>query len=83
MKLKPRFQDYTEAEFTVLVAKIFNAEGGEKHQNELLENFITVSEHPESSDLIYYNDDEDLTPEKVVAEVREWRKSQELPDFKT
>ncbi|WP_041456776.1 bacteriocin immunity protein [Pantoea vagans] len=83
MKLKPRFQDYTEAEFTELVAKIFSAEGGEKYQNELLENFITVSEHPESSDLIYYNYDEDLTPEKVVAEVREWRKSQELPDFKT
>lgn len=83
MKLKPKFQDYTEAEFTELVANIFSAEGGEKYQDELLENFITVSEHPESSDLIYYNDDQDLTPEKVVAEVREWRKSQELPDFKT
>ncbi|MFW0697616.1 bacteriocin immunity protein [Pantoea sp. R13S299] len=83
MKLKPTFQDYTEAEFTELVAKIFSAEGGEKYQNVLLENFITVSEHPKSSDLIYYNYDEDLTPEKVVAEVREWRKSQELPDFKT
>lgn len=83
MKLKPRFQDYTEAEFTELVAKIFSAEGGEKFQDELLENFITVSEYPESSDLIYYNDDEDLTPQKVVAEVREWRKKQELPDFKT
>lgn len=83
MKLKPKFQDYTEAEFTELVANIFSAEGGEKYQDELLENFITVSEHPESSDLIYYNDDQDLTPEKVVAELREWRKSQELPDFKT
>jgi len=83
MKLKPRFQDYTEEEFTELVDKIFSAEGGEKYQDELLENFITVSEHPESSDLIYYNDDENLTPEKIVAEVREWRKSQELPDFKT
>jgi len=83
MKLKPRFQDYTEAEFTELVAKIFSVDGGEKFQDELLENFITVSEYPESSDLIYYNDDEDLTPQKVVAEVREWRKKQELPDFKT
>lgn len=82
MKLKPGFQDYTEAEFTELVAKIFSAEGGEKYQDELLENFITVSEHPESSDLIYYNDDEDLTPEKVVAEVRAWRKSQGLSDLR-
>ncbi len=82
MKLKSRFQDYTEAEFTELVAQIFSAEGGEKYQDELLENFIIVSEHPESSDLIYYDYDEDLTPEKVVTKVREWRKSQGLFDFK-
>ncbi|AIX48847.1 colicin transporter [Pantoea sp. PSNIH1] len=82
MKLKPRFEDYTEAEFTALVAEIFSAEGGEKYQDELLENFTAVSEHPEGSDLIYYNFDDDLTPEKVVAVVREWRKGQGLVDFK-
>jgi len=82
MKLKPKFEDYTEADFTALVAEIFSAEGGEKYQDELLENFIAISEHPEGSDLIYYNFDDDLTPEKVVAIVREWRKGQGLADFK-
>lgn len=82
MKLKPRFEDYTEAEFTALVAEIFSAGGGEKYQDELLENFIAVSEHPEGSDLIYYNFDDNLTPGKVVAIVREWRKGQGLADFK-
>lgn len=82
MNMNSRFQDYTEAEFTELVAKIFSAEGGEKYQDELIEVFITVSEHPEGSDLIFYNDDDDLTPEKVVATVREWRKGQGLVDFK-
>jgi len=83
MKLKPRLEDYTEAEFTELVAVIFSAEGGEKYQDELIEVFITASEHPEGSDLIFYNDDDDLTPEKVVATVRGWRKDQGLADFKS
>ncbi|WP_267369187.1 MULTISPECIES: bacteriocin immunity protein [unclassified Pantoea] len=82
MKLRTKFEDYTEVEFTALVAEIFSAQGGEKYQDELLENFIAVSEHPEGSDLIYYNFDDDLNPEKVVTTVREWRKGQGLADFK-
>ncbi|MCG7367884.1 bacteriocin immunity protein [Pantoea sp. ACRSH] len=81
MKLKPKFEDYTEAEFTQLVSEICSAEGGEAYQDELLENFIAVTEHPEGSDLIYYSDDDDVTPEKVIATVRAWRKGEGLPDF--
>ncbi|HAU5562289.1 TPA: bacteriocin immunity protein [Serratia fonticola] len=83
MNLKQRFEDYTEAEFTHLVSEICSAKGGEAYQDELLENFIAVTEHPEGSDLIYYSDDDDLTPEKIIAAVRTWRRSKELPDFKT
>ncbi|CAK6492539.1 Colicin-E8 immunity protein [Pantoea sp. Nvir] len=82
MKLKPKFEDYTEAEFTQLVSEICSAEGGEAYQDELLENFIAVTAHPEGSDLIYYSDDDDVTPEKVIATVRAWRKGEGLPDFK-
>lgn len=81
MNLKPRFEDYTEAEFTQLVSEICSAEGSEAYQDELLDNFIAVAEHPEGSDLIYYNDNDDLTPEKIVATVRAWRKSAGLSDF--
>ncbi|MGC0832199.1 MULTISPECIES: bacteriocin immunity protein [unclassified Pantoea] len=81
MKFKARFEDYTEAEFIALVAEIFSAQGGEKYQDELLEIFIAACEHPEGSDLIFYNFDDDLTPEKVIATVREWRKGQGLADF--
>jgi len=80
MNLKPRFEDYTEAEFTQLVSEICSAEGDETYQDELLDNFVEVTEHPEGSDLIYYNDDDDLTPEKIVKSVRDWRKKQGLPD---
>ncbi|MGK3131141.1 bacteriocin immunity protein [Pantoea sp. C8B4] len=83
MNLKHRFEEYTEAEFTRLVSLIFSAEGGEGFQDELLENFIAVTEHPEGSDLIYYSDDDELTPEKVVTTVRLWRKQEGLPTFKS
>lgn len=83
MNLKPRFEDYTEAEFTQLVIEICSAEGNEEYQDELLDNFIAVSEHPEGSDLIYYSDDDNLTPEKIVTTVREWRKIEGLPDLKS
>ncbi|WP_239954846.1 bacteriocin immunity protein [Pantoea sp. Z09] len=82
MELKKIFQDYSEAEFTQLVSEIFSAKGGEAYQDQLLENFIAVSEHPDGSDLIYYNDDPNLTPEKVVEEVKTWRKANNKPGFK-
>ncbi|MDF7627706.1 bacteriocin immunity protein [Erwiniaceae bacterium L1_55_4] len=82
MELKNKFQDYTQAEFTQLVSEIFGAQGGEAYQDQLLENFIAVSEHPDGSDLIYYNDDANLTPEKVVETVKAWRKANSKPGLK-
>jgi hypothetical protein len=83
MNVKPKFEDYTEAEFTQLVSEICNAEGGEAYQEQLLENFISVSEHPEGSDLIYYSEDEDATPDKIVAAVKSWRKAHGKSGFKS
>ena len=83
MNVKPKFEDYTEAEFTQLVSEICNAEGGEAYQDQLLENFISVSEHPEGSDLIYYSQDEDAIPEKIVAAVKSWRKCHGKSGFKS
>ncbi|WP_292971320.1 bacteriocin immunity protein [Pantoea sp. UBA4549] len=82
MKVKSRFQDYTEAEFTQLVSEICNAEGGEAYQDKLLENFIAVSEHPEGCDLIYYCDDENATPERIVFAVKSWRNANGKPGLK-
>ncbi|WP_337029068.1 bacteriocin immunity protein [Pantoea agglomerans] len=83
MNVKPKFEDYTEAEFTQLVSEICNAEGGEAYQDQLLENFISVSEHPEGSDLIYYSEDEDATPKKIVTAVKAWRKAHGKRGFKS
>jgi len=83
MKLKPKFHDYTEAEFTLLVSEICSAKDGEAHQDQLLENFISVSEHPEGSDLIFDSADKDATPVKIVAAVKGWRKAHGKRGFKS
>lgn len=76
-------QDYTEAEFLRLVSEIIEAKGTDAYQDELLENFIQMTEHPEGSDLIYYPESvADATPERIVEIVKEWRSSQGLPGFK-
>ncbi|EKM0365437.1 bacteriocin immunity protein [Cronobacter turicensis] len=83
MNFKPRFEDYTEAEFTQLVSGIFNAAGGEAYQDELIEHVCTLSEHPEGSDLIFYNNDEDITPQGIVNEIKTWRKANGKSGFKS
>ncbi|HCM9617991.1 TPA: bacteriocin immunity protein [Enterobacter cloacae subsp. cloacae] len=70
-------------EFIELIAEIISAEGGERHQDELLEQFIELSEHPSGSDLIYYPEPgEQATPEAIADKVQEWRKTNGKPGFR-
>ena len=83
MKLHGRLENHTESEFLELLNTIINAEGSDDFQDELLENFIAITEHPDGTDLIYYPESpEDGTPENIVRIVKEWRLSQGLPCFK-
>ncbi|EJB8443815.1 bacteriocin immunity protein [Vibrio parahaemolyticus] len=84
MRLHDRLEDYTEFEFLELLNTIISAEGSDEYQDELLENFIAITEHPEGSDLIYYPENpEDGKSESIVRIVKEWRLSQGLPGFKS
>ncbi|RPE03221.1 bacteriocin immunity protein [Candidatus Pantoea deserta] len=83
MEVKQKFEDYTEAEFIQLVSEICSAEGGEAYQDKLVANFNLVSEHPKGSDLIFYDDDEDATPEEIVATVKAWREANGKSGFKS
>jgi hypothetical protein len=70
-------------DFIKLIAEIISAEGGESHQDELLEKFIDLSEHPSGSDLIYYPESgEQATPEAIADEVQKWRKANGKPGFR-
>ena len=70
-------------EFLQLVAEICSAEGSEEYQDELIDKFIQLSEHPSKSDLIFWPaPDADDTPEGIVAVVENWRAENNLPPFK-
>lgn len=78
MKLKPGYEDYTEEEFIQLVNEICSAK-----EDELLESFFAVTEYPEGSDLIYYYDDDNATPKRIVSAVKAWRKAHSKRSFKS
>lgn len=78
MKLKSGYEDYTEEEFIQLVNEICSAK-----EDELLESFVAVTEYPEGSDLIYYYDDDNATPKRIVSAVKAWRKAHSKRSFKS
>ncbi|HHX8338896.1 TPA: bacteriocin immunity protein [Vibrio alginolyticus] len=83
MELKNTLSAYTEAEFINLLDEIIESKGSDDYQDKLLEHFISITEHPAGSDLIYYpeNPGED-TPERIAKIVKDWRALQGLPCFK-
>ncbi|EME2277345.1 bacteriocin immunity protein [Salmonella enterica] len=83
MELKKSISDYTEAEFKKIIEVIINCEGDEKTQDDNLEFFIRVTEHPSGSDLIYYPEgDNDGSTEAIIKEIKEWRAANGKPGFK-
>ncbi|UUY07713.1 bacteriocin immunity protein [Pseudomonas sp. J452] len=82
INLKSRITDYSEDEFLRLIEEICSATGSEKYQDELLENFIQVSEHPAGSDLIYYPESGDASPREILETVVAWRRGNGLSSFR-
>ncbi|EGG3946191.1 bacteriocin immunity protein [Salmonella enterica] len=83
MELKYSISDYTETEFKKIIEDIIKCEGDEKTQDDNLEHFISVTEHPSGSDLIYYPEgNNDGSPEAVIKEVKEWRAANGKSVFK-
>lgn len=89
MDLKPRIEDYTEAEFLEFVTLFFKNNSpllGEAYgawKCSLMDHFRDVTEHPGGSDVICYpGEGEEDSPEGVVKRVKEWRAANDKPGFK-
>ncbi|UQS87600.1 bacteriocin immunity protein [Pseudomonas chlororaphis] len=77
--------DYTEQEFLQFLTDIceVNCQNEEDH-SVLVRHFRKISEHPKGSDLIFYPaDDADDSPEGILKTVKEWRRANGLPGFKS
>lgn len=83
MKLKGKFEDYTEVEFVSLIEEIASAEGSDDYQGELIYHVCSLSEHPDGLDLIFYNEDDNITPQGIVDEIKAWRAANNKPGFKS
>ncbi|MFC0228389.1 bacteriocin immunity protein [Serratia aquatilis] len=83
MELKNNLTQYTEQEFIKLVEIIIKNEGTESEIDALLEHFISMTDHPSGSDLIYYPENgNDGTSVNIVKTVKEWRAKNGKPGFK-
>ncbi|AWC96099.1 MULTISPECIES: bacteriocin immunity protein [Enterobacterales] len=83
MELKKSISDYTETEFKKFIEAIINCDGDEKTQDNNLEHFINVTEHPDGSDLIYYpENNNDGSADAIIKEIKTWRSKNGKPGFK-
>ncbi|ADU71346.1 bacteriocin immunity protein [Pantoea sp. At-9b] len=82
MERKTKLEDYSESEFLGLIEEIFEAEGGEAYQDALIEHVCDISEYPNCNDLIFWSD-EDLTPQGILNEIKDWRAANNKPGFKS
>lgn len=82
--LNRKFEEYTEEEFLQFVTNIcdVNVESEATHRKWVW-HFNEVTEHPSGSDLIYYPESDDSTPETIVRTVKEWRIANGKPGFKS
>jgi hypothetical protein len=75
--------DYMKDDFIKLINDIMESRGSEEYQDDLLEQFIELSEYPCASDLIYYPENPDnATPELIAEEIQNWRKANGKEGFK-
>ena len=88
-ELKPRYKDYTEAEFLAFVTLMFENDSPlegrayEVWKTKLIRHFEAITEHHDALDVIYFppKGAED-TPEGVVSRIKEWRNANGKSGFK-
>jgi hypothetical protein len=84
MVFKNKFEDYTEAEYISLINRLVEGDySSEKEHDEIVDNIVSTSEHPNGTDILYYPEDgvED-SPDGVLKAIKRWRAENGKPLFK-
>ncbi|RIJ11284.1 bacteriocin immunity protein [Pseudomonas sp. 91RF] len=84
MKFKSRFEEYTESEFIALINRLVEGDySSEREHDAIVDNIVSISEHPSGSDILYYPAEgvED-SPAGVLKAIKEWRAANGKPGFK-
>lgn len=80
-----KLSDYTEKEFYDFVFKIKKADfPSESSHDEAIWQFAQLTEHPDGWDLIYHpKNGADNSAQGVIDAIKEWRKANGKPGFKS
>ncbi|WLI11767.1 MULTISPECIES: bacteriocin immunity protein [Pseudomonas] len=84
MKLKDKFEDYTESEYIALIDRLVQGDyKSEKEHDEIVDNIVSTSEHPNGTGILYYPEEgvED-SPAGVLKAIKDWRAANGKPGFK-
>ncbi|MGZ7455539.1 bacteriocin immunity protein [Pseudomonas sp. Ma2-10] len=84
MKLKNKFEEYTETEFPSLINRLFEGDySSEKEHDAVVDNIVDTSEHPNGTDILYYPAEgvED-SPTGALNAIKTWRAANGKPGFK-
>ncbi len=79
-----KLEEFTESEFLAFVKKVCEADFPTEAENdEAINKFIEVAEHPSGTDLLFYPaPTRPDTPEGIVQAIKEWRAANGKPLFK-
>jgi len=84
MKLKGKFEEYTETEYVALINRLVEGDySSEREHDAIVDNIVTTSEHPSGTGVLYYPEEgvED-SPVGVLKAIKEWRAANGKPGFK-
>lgn len=84
MKLKDKFEDYTESEYIAIIDRLVQGDyKSEKEHDEIVDNIVSTSEHPNGTGILYYPEEgvED-SPAGVLKAIKDWRAANGKPGFK-
>lgn len=84
MRFKSKFEEHTESEFISLMNRLIEGDySSEREHDAIVDNIVSISEHPSGSDILYYPADgvED-SPAGVLKAIKDWRAANGKPGFK-
>ncbi|WP_242489335.1 bacteriocin immunity protein [Pseudomonas sp. TH08] len=84
MILKAKFEEYTEAEYSALISRLFEGDySSEREHDAIIENILCTSQHPDGTGVLYDpKEGVEDSPKGVLNTIKEWRTANGKPGFK-
>ncbi|KAB0486399.1 Colicin immunity protein / pyocin immunity protein [Pseudomonas reinekei] len=80
-----KYEQYTESEFLETIKRLFDGNyASEEELDTIVRNIVLASEHPDGTDILFYpKAGVENSPIGILNSIKEWRKTNGKPDFKS